>query len=500
MTREEALTFYKNWQEKKEAYGLVMSTAYYDQETIAPQAGSAVRNKALAYLSGEVYDIETDPKAIEVLEFLAKEDLGEEKNREIALALRSLDGVRALDKEEVVAFNEESMASFDDWQKAKHEKDYAKFEPHLLKLIGFSKRFAAKRHPDMDPYDVYLDDYEEGMTAADYDRFFDLVRSELSPLVFEIAQHQDRVDDSFLHLDYPKDRQAKFAEDICKALGFSRDWGYMGISEHPFTNGISKNDVRITTAYDEKDVSASLYSIVHEVGHAFFEHQVKDEFAGTPLHHMISSGMHESQSRFLENYIGRRKAFLKGLYPKLQEYFPEQLGNVSLDAFWRAVNASRPSLIRTQADELTYPLHILIRYEIEKSIFKGTADLEHLNTLWNEKYKEYLGVEVPDDGAGILQDVHWSGASFGYFPTYALGSAIGAQLLHAMEKDVNIDEALEKGEFSKITDWLKEHFQQYGARYTFKEAVVKATGEEFDPHYYIDYLKKKYRTLYGLDQ
>ncbi|MBQ1809637.1 MAG: carboxypeptidase M32, partial [Erysipelotrichaceae bacterium] len=221
---------------------------------------------------------------------------------------------------------------------------------------------------------------------------------------------------------------------------------------------------------------------------------------GTPLHHMISSGMHESQSRFLENYIGRRKAFLKGLYPKLQEYFPEQLGNVSLDAFWRAVNASRPSLIRTQADELTYPLHILIRYEIEKSIFKGTADLEHLNTLWNEKYKEYLGVEVPDDGAGILQDVHWSGASFGYFPTYALGSAIGAQLLHAMEKDVNIDEALEKGEFSKITDWLKEHFQQYGARYTFKEAVVKATGEEFDPHYYIDYLKKKYRTLYGLDQ
>ena len=497
MTKEEALTYYDEWQQKYNAYALLLSTASFDAETIAPPAGSNARNEALSFLYGEMHDIETDPKILEVLEVL-KDSEDPVLARRVALDRRSLLATACLSKEEVTAFSREQLDAFDDWQIAKHEKDYARFEPHLLKLIEFSKTFAKKREPEKDPYEVYLDDYEEGMTRKDYDEFFELIRREISPLVKAVAAKDGFIDDSFLHRYYDKERQAKFGKAIHEFMAFDPSWGYMGVSEHPFTDGLSLNDVRITTAYEEHDVSQSLYSIVHETGHAYFEHQVSAEYAGTSLHRAISSGMHESQSRFLENYIGRRESFLQNLYPTLQELYPQELKDIGLHEFWKAVNVSRPSLIRTAADELTYPLHILIRYEIEKMIFDGTADLQQLNTLWNRKYKEYLGVEVPDDGVGILQDVHWSGASFGYFPTYALGSAIGAQLLAAMEKDLDIDALLQEGKFTAVTDWLKEHFQKHGARYTFKEAVKLATGEEFSPHYYIDHLKKKYTALYEL--
>ena len=300
-------------------------------------------------------------------------------------------------------------------------------------------------------------------------------------------------------MNYPIAKQKELSKKLIKFLNFDPSWGVLAISEHPFTSGFSTNDVRVTTAYNEHDISSNIYSIIHEVGHAFYEHQVKLEYEGMNLHTDISSGMHESQSRFFENYIGKRKSFIANIYPELQELFPEQLKDVSLDDFYRAVNHSRPSLIRTDADELTYPLHILVRYEIEKSIFDGTADLDHLDELWANKYEEYLGIRPSDDALGILQDVHWSDASFGYFPTYALGSALGAQLIKAMEKDIDIDKELEKGNFMAISSWLKDKIQRHGALYTFKEAVVNATGEEFNPQYYVDYLKKKYSELYHIE-
>jgi len=497
MTKQEALSIYEAWQEKMNSYRLLLTTASFDNETVAPRAGTDYRNRALSFISGEAHDIATDDQVYEAIVTLLNDCDDEDLKRRLTLDKKGLDSERVMSKEEAVAFSLAQMESFDSWQNAKQNNDYASFEPHLLKLIDYLKLFASRRNPEANPYDVYLDDYEEGMSREDYDEFFKVVKEELAPIVKAVAEKKDYIDTSFLHKYYDEDRQSKFAKDVLKFINFDKSWGYMGVSEHPFTSNFSLNDVRITTHYDENDVSSSLYSIIHEVGHAYFMHQVKEEYGGTSLETDISSGMHESQSRFLENYVGRRESFLANVYPQLQSYYPDELGNISLNDFYKAVNASAPSLIRTQADELTYPFHVLIRYEIEKMIFDGSYEGK-LNELWKDKYKEYLGVEVPNDSLGILQDVHWSGGSFGYFPTYALGSAMGAQLLNTMEKTIDIDAELNKGNFKVITDWLKENLQQYGARYSFKETVKRICNEDFDPHYYTDYLKKKYSELYNL--
>ncbi|MDO5440410.1 MAG: carboxypeptidase M32 [Erysipelotrichaceae bacterium] len=498
MNTKQAIKYYKDHFKKINYYQLMLNTVMYDKETVAPRKGNKERNEAIAYIDGELFSLETEPKFIEAVTQLSKEDLGKELNREIQLANKYLQDIIKFTKEESMAWEMARMESFDAWEKAKHTNNYKLFEPHLIKLINMSKERAKKRNPKISAYDLYLDDYEEGMTMKDYDKFFELIKKELLPLIKQVNANQDKVDDSFLYKYYPKDKQEKFMKDVLHFIGFDKGWGYMGVSEHPFTNGFTENDVRITTAYDEHNITACVFSIIHEVGHAYYEHQVDHKYQGTMIHKMISSGMHESQSRFNENYLGRRKSFWKSLYPKLQKYFPENLADVSLDDFIRAINASKSSLIRTDSDELTYPIHILIRYEIEKGIFEGKIQTKELNKLWNKKYKEYLGIDVPNDTKGILQDVHWSDANFGYFPTYALGSAIGAQLLNTMEKKIKIDELLEKNKFAKIEEYLKDNLQKYGALYDYNSLLKMVTGEKFNPKYYVNYLKNKYKKLYKI--
>ena len=271
----------------------------------------------------------------------------------------------------------------------------------------------------------------------------------------------------------------------------------MGVSMHPFTSGLSSNDVRVTTFYDEHNIASAIYSIVHEDGHAFYEHQMDRNFDGTILK-AVSSGMHESQSRLLENCIGRRKSFIKNYYPYLRSLYPEILKDVSLEDFYKAVNASKPSFIRTDADELTYPIHILIRYELEKGLYDGTITSDDLDKKWADMYEKYLGIRPQSAKLGILQDIHWSDGSFGYFPTYALGSAVSAQIMHHLAKDMDIDTVLENGDIQKITDWLRDNFQKYGYLYDLDDLLKVTFDEGFDPHYYIDYLKDKYTKLYNL--
>ncbi len=498
MTKNEALKIYRETGKKINAYDLVLSTASYDRLTIAPKKGASYRNEMMAVLEGEAFSVMTDPKYIEAVLKLASCDLKDPLKREIALVKKSLEDIIKFTKEEQMAFSLAQMESNEAWEKAKHENDYPSFEPHLKKMFEMTMARSKKRAPEKDPYEVCLDDYEEGMTKKDYDRFFKLLRKELVPLIEKVAAKQEEVDDSFLFKYYPVEKQAEFMPLLCDFLGFDPSWGYMGVSEHPFTNGFSRNDVRITTNYDEHNVTSAIFSVIHEAGHATYEHQIDAKYEGTAVGNFISSGMHESQSRFFENYLGRRKSFWTTLYPKLQELFPENLKDVSLDAFVRAINASRPSLVRTDADELTYPMHIVVRYEIEKGVFDGSISMEKLNETWNRKYREVLGVEVPNDTAGILQDTHWSDGSFGYFPTYALGSAIGAQLLHRMEQDFDIDAELEKGNFKALTEWLKKNLQHYAALYDYKTLIRMVCGEEFDPKYYIRYLKDKYKKLYRI--
>ena len=499
MNKSEALKNYKEGLKRINAYYLMLSTASFDKQTIAPKDGNKYRNEMFAIIAGESFLAQTDPQFIESVNYLSNCNLPFELKREIQLTKKSLDNLIRFSKEDVMEYDLACSDSFDAWEKGKKTNNYSLWASKLLKVIELSKKRAKIRDSKKDAYDLYLDDYEEGMTRKDYDVFFNNIKEKLVPIIKQVNKKQKEVDDSFLFKYYPKDKQEKFIKEaLLPFLGLDKSWGYMGVSEHPFTDEFSNGDIRITTSYDEYNIASSLFSVIHETGHAFYMHQVDKKFEGTAICTYISSGMHESQSRFFENYLGRRKSFWATLYPKLQKIFPENLGNVDLDSFVKAINASRSSLIRTDADELTYPLHILIRYEIEKDIYDNKIDLNNLNKIWNKKYKEYLGINVPDDTRGIMQDIHWSDGSFGYFPTYALGSAIGAQLLHKMSKDIDIDEILSKGQFKKITNYLKNNLQKYGALYNYDELLRMVTGEPFKSKYYVDYLTKKYKKLYKI--
>lgn len=334
------------------------------------------------------------------------------------------------------------------------------------------------------------------MDTQQLDVFFDTLRKGLVPLIRAIGE-KPQIDDSFLHLEYPVEQQKAFADYLMEVMGLDRGHCGLGETEHPFTLEFNNKDVRITTNYDLHNVASSMYSVLHEGGHALYELGIRDDLQYTCLTGGVSMGVHESQSRFYENLIGRSRAFIGAIYPKVQEFFPAQLGNVTAEQFYRAVNKVEPSLIRTESDELTYCLHVMVRYEIEKQLIAGTLTAKEVPAAWAELYKEYLGVEVPNDREGCLQDSHWSGGSFGYFPSYALGNAYGAQMLHNMEQEFDVYGGVAHGDLSAVTGWLREKVHQYGHLLEPAEVVRNACGT-FDAHYYLDYLTKKYTELYRL--
>ena len=499
MQIELALKKFKDWEFKLSAYLLAMSTISYDDSTIAPKAGADYRNERFAFLSGEYYSIATDDSMVEPLKSLVySHGLSDGIVKSATLQLKALRELSAIPKDEYIAFQKLQSQSAQQWQISKENNDYASFEPYLLKIIATQRRFANYCAPTKDPYDFWLDQYEPGMDQVQYDRFFDLIQTKLVPLIHAVTKHQDRVDRTILDGDFPLDQQQAIMELLKSFLKFDPSWGYMGVSAHPFTNGFSKNDVRVTTAYDRHDATSATFSLIHEVGHATYEHQLDDDVAGGFLAWSITSGMHESQSRLFENNLGRREAFWTTLYPRLQAICPH-FKSIPLSVFISAINASRPSLIRTEADELTYPIHILIRYKMEKALFNGQLDGQPLNKVWNQYYKKYLGVDVVDDRSGILQDIHWADGSFGYFPTYALGSAIAAQIMDTMVQTMDIDTILFNGDIQPILDWLKTNIQHDGATYDFNTILLRSTNHTFDPNHYINYLIDKYTKLYEID-
>ena len=492
------------WQKYEEkmfvisAYNYVLGVTGFDIDTISPVKSADYRNERMSYLYGELFSLETDPELIELLEELNKrEDLEFEKKQAVKWQLRDLDSFRYIPKELHVEYSQLSMESNQVWKKAKETNDYKLFEPYLVKMIEMNKKLLHYSKTDLTGYDILLDRYEPGMNIQKYDEFFELIKEELVPLIKKITTKK-QFDTSFVNLYYPKDEQRKLMRLILEYMNFDFEAGVLAETEHPFMSAINKNDVRVTTHYYENNLMSSIFSVIHEAGHATFNYQVRDDIAQTYCFNSMSSGMHESQSRLMENYIARTSSFWDNLFPKVKELFPQQLEGVDQKEFMEAVNVSQPSLIRTDADELTYPLHILIRYEIEKGLFDGSVDVFDLENVWNDKYEEYLGVRPQKASEGILQDVHWSGGSFGYFPTYALGSGYAAQFMEAMRKDLDVENCLKNNDFQAIKDWLKEHIHQYGGMYLPNEQIRIATGEDFNPKYYTDYLKKKYSKIYEI--
>ncbi len=490
---------YEDWKFKMSSYQMALNIISIDKMTVAPVNGSNYRDKRTAFLAGELFSIETDASMIEVLKAIqADESLEEYLRKEAMLYEREMQKTLCIPKDEYIAFAELCDASYDAWHKAKLENNYAIFEPYLKKVIETKKKFYGYRKSDLSIYNQMLNDFEPGMNVEKYDAFFDVVKTHLVPLIHEVTQAK-QINTSFLEKKYPIELQKKFMDEtLLPYLAFTSDWGYQNETEHPFTSWTCEQDCRVTTKYVEDNLLSAIFSTIHETGHAWYEHNIDPKYDGSILSEGVSSGMHESQSRFCENYLGKERAFWIHLYPKLQELFVEQLKDVSFDQFMDAMNASCPSLVRTEADELTYPIHVMIRYEIEKGLFDGSISTEGLDQTWNAMYKKYLGVDVTSATDGILQDVHWSDGSFGYFPTYALGSAFASQFYQSMKEEMDVEKALASNNYLECMNWLKENIHQYGCRYEADTILNMVCHTGFDPMSYVNYLEKKYRKLYNL--
>ena len=483
---------------KQKAYTYVLTLAEWDSATEAPRGAFQRRAEMLGVISGELFNLQTSQEYQDVVYGLFKrlDELDDITKREIKKAKKELDKIIKIPKYEFVEYNKLIGLSQRKWEDAKHNNDYEGFKGNLEKIFMYNKKFVAYYNKEENPYNIMLDEFEEGMSMKEYDEFFNTLKEDLVPFVKEVLNSGKKLNDAFITDFYSKEKQKEFAEYLIEVLNFDKNSGLMKESVHPFTWNTHSTDVRFTTRYLENFMFSSIFAAIHELGHATYEQQIDSKWDDTTLGGGTSMGIHESQSRFYENNIGRSIEFWEAHYPKLLEIFPEQLKDVSLDDFYRGVNKVEASFIRVEADELTYPMHIMVRYEIERMIMNNEVTVDELPKLWNDKMVEYLGIEPKDFAEGVLQDVHWSAGLIGYFPTYALGSAYSAQFYYTMIKEIDV-EALVKGNNIKvINEWLKEKIHNFGSSRTPKELLFDVTGEDFNPKYYIKYLKEKYSKLY----
>lgn len=500
MKLTELIEKYQTYRKQIKALEYANYVISWDSETEAPIGSIETRSIQVGALSEMLYKLERCDDYIKTVQtiYANVQDLDEVLQVEIKKVYKNLNNSMKIPVDELVAYSILLAKAQNIWAQAKINNDYQSFKTTLLEIINFNKKIIKYLETDtLKGYDVLLDQYEEKMTQSAYDQFFSLLKAEIVPLVKKINEVKQEIPD-FAVKHYDIEKQKEFAKYLMKVMCFDEKRGLMKESEHPFTSGSGTTDVRVTNHYYEDLFTSSIFSTIHELGHATYEQQCNPKLDETLVGGGTSMAMHESQSRFYENIVGRSYEFWLKHYPVLQNLFKENLENVTVDDFYQYINQVRCSLIRTEADELTYPLHIMIRYEMEKEIFNADVDIDTLPQKWNQLYKEYLGIDVPSDKEGILQDVHWAGGSFGYFPTYALGSAYGAQLLNTMKKDIDIKQAFGAYDLKQINEWLKNKIHYYGALKTPEELLIEATKEKFNPKYYIEYLKNKFSKIYSL--
>ena len=495
----QALDALRKLEQTQAAYDHAIGVLQLDATTAAPSDTWEGRGKTMEILSQVTYDLLANPENGELLSYLEahREELDPQARREVEVLRKHYDQIHRIPAEEYVAYSVLLNDAQNVWHKAKLEDDFQAFAPYLEKIVAYNRKFAGYYHPEMAPYDALLNEYEEGLNMATLDAFFAQLRETIVPLLAKVREAEP-IEDSFLYKQYPVEIQRKFSDYLMEVLGLDRTHCGIAETEHPYTINFNNKDVRITTHYHEENLVSSMFSVIHEGGHALYELGADDRYNYTALAGGVSMGIHESQSRFYENIIGRSEAFIHAIFPKIRELFPEQLQDVDETLFYRAINRAEPSLIRTEADELTYALHIMVRSEIEKQLIAGTLAVQDIPGEWKRLYREYLGVEVPNDRQGCLQDSHWSGGSIGYFPSYALGSAYGPQMLSKMEEDLgDVWSDVARGDLSRVTGWLREHIHRHASFYKPGELFERVCGK-FDARYYTDYLTRKYTELYHL--
>ncbi len=478
----------------------------WDQQTYMPTNGASLRGDQMALLASFAHQKLTDPKigdllaAIEGSDLVADLDAPEAANvRELR---RSFNRATKLPQTLVEELARVTTQAQQVWQEAKPKSDFASFRPWLEKVVALKRQEAAAVGFQDHPYNALIEEYEPGTTVAELKELFAGLTRDLVPLIRKIANSLKKPDRSVLDRDYPVDRQKVFAEAAATAFGFNFASGRLDTTSHPFCSGIGPGDCRITTRYNPRFFGESFFGVLHETGHALYEQNLPAEHFGTPLGSACSFGIHESQSRLWENQVGRGRPFWDHFFPRLKQTFPAALGEVSRDAFYAAVNDVRPSLIRVEADEATYNLHIAMRFELELGLLSGDLAVADLPGAWNDRVKALLELDVPDHARGCLQDIHWSFGGIGYFPTYTLGNLYAAQLMDAARRDSGggstLDGAFRHGDFQSLRLWLVSHIHRHGQRYRAGELCRRATGSPLSPAPFISYLNEKYCPLYGV--
>ena len=487
--------------EEAEKYVHAARVINFDLETICPSKGMEKQGEVAAFLSNKAFALQKDESFIESAKFVYEHraELSDPLDKVWAETwARDYRLEKNITSDMQLEFAKIYNKSYIDWLNAKKENNFALFAPSLKAVRDVEmKRISLIDGALKNSYDNLLDMYERGMTSEDLDKAFGECTSRLVPLLKKIQNSKKKIRTDFLSREVTDEQQKKMAQYLLEVMGYDFSRGAFTTTEHPFTDGLAKDDARVTTHYYPTMFASSMFSIIHEGGHALFE-QLQPE---ADHEHYITQnktmGMHESVSRFYENRIGRSEAFIHLIYPKVCEIFPQVMSDVSEKELYEAMNIVTPSLIRTEADEFTYTFHIIIRYELEKLIVNGGAKIDDLRDLWNKKYSEYLGVTPQKDSEGILQDVHWS-SGFGYFPTYAIGNMYNAMYYKKMSESFNIDEAVRAGDFAKINEWMKENVFKKADTLSPKDWLKDITGKTFSPDSFLDYLEEKYSKLYEL--
>lgn len=501
MELQNKIESYKKIRERIQAYYYLMNIVSWDAATIAPVESYVERGNYLGLLSEDLYKLRTGEQFTGLVDFLAehKQNLDPDFAHEIELIKEEIEQTKKIPMEELIAYEKVLNDAQVKWEEAKNKSDFSIFQPYLEKIVEYKRKEVKYLETEqLKGYDVLLNMFERGYTQVEYDEFFNKLKKDLVPFVKKVCSI-DKTYYDFQKHEYPIEVQKQVAKYMGDVLCFDFNRGTMAESEHPFTWNTNPSNVRITNHFHLHDFDSSLFSAIHEFGHATYEQGINRKYDGTFIAGGVSMAMHESQSRFYENIIGRDYNFWEVHFPKLKELYKEQFEDVTLDDFYNYINKVEASFIRTEADELTYPLHVMLRYELEKQLIDGTLEVKDLEQAWNNKIKEYFNIEVPCSAKGVLQDSHWSGGSIGYFPTYALGSAIASQLYDKMNKEFDVTESLKQGNTKQINEWLNNKIHQYGSSKYPKEILENALEEKFNVDSYIKYLINKYSKIYNLN-
>ena len=464
----------------------------WDQETMMPPKGGKLRSEMMAFLSKQAHSRITDSEMGKLLDSLESEKLTEEQAANVREIRRAYDKATKLPEELVEEKARHKSQALQVWQEARAENDFEKFKPYLEKTVELTCKTAEYYGYDENIYDALLDIYEPGMTVAQLDPLFAGLREAIVPLVKAVGESPNQPDTSFLDIGkFTEEKQREFSLKVAESIGFDFDAGRMDTSTHPFCSGAGPNDVRFTTRYDEEFPFGCLYGVMHETGHGTYEQGLLHEHEGTPMGQAVSLGVHESQSRMWENMVGRSRPFWQYQLPRLQAVFPE-LKNVDVEQMYREVNRVEASMIRVEADEVTYNLHILLRFELEQAMVSGEISVADLPGLWNERMESYLGIRPANDAEGVLQDIHWSGGLMGYFPTYTLGNLYAAQFFVQAREDLgDLDEQFDRGDTATLLRWLRENIHSQGRRLTATELVTQVTGRPLGIDDLMNYLEGK---------